>query len=584
MKGEWNLKELVTDKKDLETKIKKLDSLTKKFEQSKKSLKNTISSGQFNSALKTLEQLNEVDSILGSYASLRFSEDTQSDENSALMTRITRLDTAISNRMTFFFNWWKKEVDDKNARRLIKDAGELSYYMDYSRRTAKYMLSEPEEKIINTMSSTGISSLIKLYGKITNAFEYNLKIGGRSRSFTREELAAFVRGPDMRMREAAYRALQGKYSTNLGVIGDIYQSRVLYWHDNFIDMRGYKSPISARNIMNDLSDDSVSVLLDVCRENSGVFREFFKIKAKVIGVRRLRRYDLYAPVAEKSSRADYTYGKAESMIIGAWEKVNPQLASYAKRIFDQGHIDYSIRKGKKSGAFCNGVTPQITPYVQVNYNGKLDSVFTLAHELGHAMHNCAAAKHSIMNMDAPLPIAETASTFSETVLAEDIIPKMQKDALRGLLFKRMDDFYATIGRQSYFTLFEIAAHEKISAGAMSSDINKVYYANLSEQFGNAIDLSRDFEVEWSSIPHFFNTPFYCYAYSFGNLLALALYQRYREEGGKFAKEYQDILAAGGSQNPQKMLAEHDIDISSPKLWRDGFDYIKGQVALLRKSV
>ncbi|HEY8109530.1 MAG TPA: M3 family metallopeptidase, partial [Candidatus Nitrosotenuis sp.] len=247
------------------------------------------------------------------------------------------------------------------------------------------------------------------------------------------------------------------------------------------------------------------------------------------------------------------------------------------RVFKENHIDSEIRLGKRDGAFCSTITPKITPYVLVNYTGRARDVFTLAHELGHAIHSQAAAGQSILVSEAPLPLAETASTFSELLLYDNISDRMNDSEKIIVLSEKIDDLYATIMRQAFFTIFEMSAHKQIADGTTVDELSKTYSANLKTQFGNSIELSDDFGIEWSCIPHFFHTPFYCYAYSFGNLLSLSLFQRYKKEGRSFEKTYIEILAAGGSKKPETLLSEYGIDISSAKFWQDGFDYVKTQV-------
>jgi oligoendopeptidase F len=246
-------------------------------------------------------------------------------------------------------------------------------------------------------------------------------------------------------------------------------------------------------------------------------------------------------------------------------------------VFDEKHVDSSIRKGKRDGAFCSTLTPKITPFVLINFTGKTRDVFTLAHEIGHAVHSLAAQDRSILVQDAPLPLAETASTFSELLLYDNISSEITDNEKKIMLSEKIDDLYATIMRQSYFTIFEKDAHEIIGNGTTIDEISKIYLKNLKEQFGSSVDLSEDFAIEWSCIPHFYHTPFYCYAYSFGNLLALSLFQRYKKEGTAFEKDYFEILAAGGAKKPEELLSEHGLDITSTKFWQEGFDYIKTQV-------
>ncbi|MEX0854750.1 MAG: M3 family oligoendopeptidase [Nitrosopumilaceae archaeon] len=580
--GTWNLKGLVANPKSpaFEKQIQLVESKAKQFEKIKSKLNPKISSKKFLEILHELEELDEKMSIIGGYASLTYSGDTQSDEATSLLTRMTKLGSEISNRTLFFDLWWKRGIDEKNAKRLIKDSGELSGYLKYKRLVAKYSLSEPEERIINTLDVTGSTALIKLYDKITNAFEYVVKIEDKKRKITREQLSTYVRSTKSKTREIAYKELLSKFSKNKGVLGEIYQNVVLNWKDEGVEIRGFASPISIRNIANDVDDKTINSLLTVCKKNAPIFQNFFIQKAKMLGLKKLRRYDLYAPATSKIKEKNYSYDKSVKLVFESLEKFSPKLSTFAKKVFIEKHVDSSIRQGKRDGAFCSTLAPKITPYVLVNFAGKSKDIFTVAHELGHAVHSIAASDKSILVSDAPLPLAETASTFSELLLYDNLSDKISADEKKIMLSEKIDDLYATIMRQSFFTLFEIEAHKQIAQNTTIEEISKAYSHNLKEQFGNSVDISDDFALEWSCIPHFFHTPFYCYAYSFGNLLALSLFQRYKKEGQDFVPSYINILSAGGSKKPELLLNEYGIDISSSRFWQDGFDYVHDQVKQL----
>jgi len=516
-------------------------------------------------------------SIIGGYSSLVYAADTQSDEATSLLTKMNKLGADISNQILFFDLWWKRSIDEKNAKRLIREAGQLSGYLRYKRLLAKYSLSEPEEKIINTLDVTGSTALVKLYDKITNAFEYYVSLNGKKKKLTREELSSLVRSTKSKTRENAYKSLFSKFSVSKGVLGEIYQNIVLNWRDEGVEIRGFATPISIRNIGNDVDDKTINSLLTVCKKNTSLFQKFFLKKAKMLGMKKLRRYDLYAPSSSKIKEKNYPYDKSVKMVFESFEKFSPKLKEFAKKVFDENHIDSSIRAGKRDGAFCSTLSPKITPYVMVNFTGKAKDAYTLAHELGHAVHSQAASDKSILVSDAPLPLAETASTFSELLLYDSLSEKISDEEKKIMLSEQIDDFYATIIRQAFFTLFEINAHKQIANTTTVDELSKTYFSNIQEQFGRSIILSNDFSLEWSCIPHFFHTPFYCYAYSFGNLLALSLFQRYKKEGKDFVPSYVSILAAGGSKKPELLLNEFGINIASTRFWQDGFDYVNEQV-------
>ena len=223
-----------------------------------------------------------------------------------------------------------------------------------------------------------------------------------------------------------------------------------------------------------------------------------------------------------------------------------------------------------------GVLPGLTPWVLMNYVGKADDVRTLAHELGHAIHALMAADHSVFTFHSSLPMAETASGFSEMLMTDRLLREESDAAVRrDLLVLTLDDAYATIARQAYFVLFEVAAHQRVVEGATTDDLCEFYLDNLRDQFGDSIELSEDFRWEWTAIPHIYDRPFYCYAYSFGLLLVLALYQQFKEEGASFVPRYLEILSYGGSASPAHIIGEAGFDMTSPGFWQGGFDVLQG---------
>ena len=582
--SKWSLDDLLKNptRSTFDKKLAELNNYAREFEKQKKFLNKKISSKKLLELIHKIEHITEKSSIIGGYASLQYSENTQSDEATSLLTRISQFGSEIENRLLFFDLWWKKQIDEKNAQRLIKSSGEFSQYLEFKRILAKYSLSEPEEKIINTLDVTGASALVKLYDKITNAFVYVVKIDGKKKRMNREELTTLVRNKKSKVREAAYKSLFSKYSENKGVTGEIYQNIVLNLKDEGIGMRGFSSPIMIRNIANNVDEKTVKTLLDVCRKNAKVFQKYFKEKAKLLGMKKIRRYDLYAPRKSNIKEKTYSYGKSVKLVLESLDKFSPTLAKYASSVFSQNHVDSELRPGKVSGAFCSTPSPNKTPYVLMNFTGRSRDVFTLSHEIGHAIHSICASKNSILISDASLPLAETASTFSEMLLYDNLSELVSNEERKIMLSEKIDDFYATIGRQSFFTLFEISAHQQIANSTTVDEISKTYLHNLNEQFGSSVNVSEDFQTEWSCIPHFYHAPFYCYSYAFGNLLSLSLFQRYKKEGSGFASTYTKILSAGGSKKPENLLQQFGMDITKSRFWQDGFDYIKTQVDELSK--
>ncbi len=590
--GPWDITDLVKDTSSEEFSrfLESIEEQVVQFEGSRQLLRPNISPEEFEHLIHMLESISEKLSIASSYAYLRYYADTSSNEASSLVIKMEKLASEISNRMIFFDLWFKKQIDHENANRLI-NAISMPYreYLRHKRLVAKYSLSEPEEKIISTLEVTGSRALIKLYDKMTSGFEFTMKLRHGTKTIqkkfdNKEKLVSLVRSPDGKRREAAYKSLLQVYKNNSGVLGEIYQNIVTQWRDEAISMRGYQSPISVRNIANNLDDITVEALLAACRKNVIIFHEYFAEKSKMLGMRKLHRYHLYAPISNKASdNKKFTYGKAVEAVLDSFENFNPQFRTLAERVFAERHVDSEIRKAKRGGAFCYSVTPKLTPYVLLNFDGLSRDVSTLAHEFGHAIHSMLASDMPLMVFHAPLPLAETASVFAEMLLNEKLAEKMSKREQRILLAEQIDNLYATIIRQAYFTLFEIDAHKAIGENNATIDaVAKIYMDNLKEQFGSSITISPDFEWEWVYIPHFYHTPFYTYAYSFGNLLVLSLYRQYKLEGrSSFVPKYFKILSAGGSRKPEELLNEAGIDISKEEFWQQGFDYVQEMIQQLK---
>jgi oligoendopeptidase F len=383
------------------------------------------------------------------------------------------------------------------------------------------------------------------------------------------------------LRAKAYQELYRVYGEDGPVLGQMYQTRARDWHNENITMRKFSSPMSVRNLSNDVPDEAVNVLLEVTKKNAKIFQRYFKMKAKHVGLDKLRRYDIYAPVAK--SDKSFEFADAARMVLESFSAFDPKVGELAQRVFDQDRLDSEVRKGKQGGAFCASINPEDTPYVLMNFTSRARDVATLAHELGHAIHAMLASHHSTFTFHSSLPLAETASTFGEMMLTEKLLSEeTDEDVRRDILFKQMDDAFATILRQVYFALFERDAHEMIQKNASTDELSAAYMENLREQFGDSVELSDEFKWEWVSIPHIYHTPFYVYAYAFGQLLVFSLYQQYKAEGESFKPKYLKILSAGGSEAPERILAEAGIDIRSPQFWQGGFDVLSRMVDELEK--
>ncbi|MGN6630497.1 MAG: M3 family oligoendopeptidase [Candidatus Nitrosocosmicus sp.] len=585
--GSWDLSELIKNPKDndFSSFITSINEKVKQVESKRSLLKSDISIKSFLEILEELENISEELSIISGYAHLKYAENTSSNEAASLMTKMNIYATEISNRLLFFDLWFKKELDDTNANRLIKEIPTVyQEHFKHERSLSRFTLKESEEQIINILDTTGIDALIKIYDRMSNGFEYEYieKKGKRKvkKKFTnKEKLVTLVRSSKPTERIAAYQALWSTYKKNSGVLGEIYINRVLNWHNEYILLRRFTSPISVRNLYNDIDDNTIETLLKVCRSNAIIFQKYFKEKSKMLKVKKLERYHLYAPL-KFQKQEKINYDNAVRMVINAYEDFDPKFKQIVEKIVTEKHIDSEIRNNKQGGAFCSTITPKIDPFVLLNFDGTIRDTSTMAHEFGHAIHSVLASEKPISVQHAPLPLAETASVFGEMLLNDRISSEVSKKEKKILLAEQVDDFYATIMRQAYFTLFEISAHEMISKNNATTidDLAQLYMDNLKEQFGDSVKISEDFKYEWLYIPHIYHSPFYCYAYSFGNLLVMSLYQQYKNEGKDFIPKYIRILSAGGTKKPEDLLMEEGIDITNEDFWQKGFDLVNQKIA------
>jgi oligoendopeptidase F len=573
----WTLDALLParDGERFEAIVAELEQQVRLFEDSRERLSREISGAEFLELVRLNEGIGTGLRRLGSYAHLWFSENTQSQEALGFLGRMEELVTNVQNRMLFFSLWWKS-LDSAAADRLVAMSGDYAYYLESLRRFKPYTLSESEEKLINLKDVNGSSALVRLYEMITNRFSFSLEVDGEVKEMTRGELSVYFRDPSPETRAAAYQELFQVYREQDVVLAQIYSHLVRDWASENVVLRGFDSPVAVRNLSNDITDPVVETLLDVCRKNTTVFQRYFQLKARWLGVKRLRRYDIYAPL--RASGKSYSYEESVSMVLDSLTQFSPTLGGHARRVFADGHIDAEIRPGKRSGAFCAGVLPGVTPWVLLNYAGKADDVLTMAHELGHAIHALMAGDHSLFTFHSSLPLAETASVFSEMLLNDRLLSEEDDPVVRrDLLARMLDNAYATIARQAYFVLFELEAHRQIVEGATADDLCAVYEENLGEQFGDSLEISDDFRWEWTAIPHIYGTPFYCYAYSFGYLLVLALYRQYKQQVASFVPRYHRILAYGGAQSPKHIVSEAGFDMTSPDFWQEGFDVLRGML-------
>ncbi|MBP9818110.1 M3 family oligoendopeptidase [Candidatus Shapirobacteria bacterium] len=578
----WNLDDVCKHDK-FEELMNEVEKDSRKMEGWWKKLSPTMTEKVFKEFIEFDQELDDKFSRLGYLPELMESTNNKDAKARLWKAKVNDLALAHNLRTRKIGHWLKglniegkEKLDDENATRLFKAVLDMEYALNYSRLEAKHTLSEKEEEIIDNKDVTGGQVISDLRGLIEADFEYKM---GKKIVKTQGELLKFVHSNKAKERKEAYEALLLKHKDNADKLFVIYQAVVKDWAFE-TKKRGYKSAIARRNFGNQVLDKAVETLLRVCSEEKKVFYKFFDYKAKQLGSKKLSRMDLYAPISPKVSKA-IKFEEAKKLVLDSFYEFSQKFGDAGKQILDEQHVDVMPDKDKRNGAFCATVGPKITPYVLLNFVGTSRDVSTLAHELGHGIHSLYANKHYPVTQQAQLPLAETASTLGEMILFEKMLSQEKDKKIRNqMLVEKIGDTYATVLRQNYFVKFEIEAHNKLAIGATAEEINKIYQENLKEQFGNSMVIPEIFKYEWLYVSHFFETPFYCYAYNFGELLSLSLYARYKKEGNSFVPKIEKILEAGGSEEPAKILKEVGVDIEDENFWRESFGVVKGWVDML----
>lgn len=586
MKDIWNLKEII-GKENSNTIINNIKSDVDKFKKYKESL-DLLDENKLLEILLLKEKITENMMRVESYYSLRFYENTKDNEATAKLSMLKQLGTELGNE-TMFFGLWFMRLDDKKANILInsKKTEKFRHYLEKIRALKDHTLSEDAERIIN-LKNIASSGFFNIYEHITNSFEYEFE----GKKIGEEELRAKCRDPNAKTREKAYKMLLKMYGDHKSELSEIYRNIVLDWYNEDVKIRNYPESISSRNLSNDLDDETIEALSTVIRKNNKVFQEYFKLKHSMINKRLLKkeqfkfsRFHLYAPYNTKLRKYDYGYSK--KYVLETFKQFDKRFYDAAKAIFDAKHVHSHPQKNKRGGAFCSMITNEYLPYILLNHTDDLRDMFTLAHEFGHGIHDVFSMKQPNLIQHAPLPLCETASIFSEMVLADRILKESKDDEEKKyILMNLLDNHYASINRQAYFVVFEKFAHENIVKGINIEKLDSEYLKLLKEQFGS-MEVPEMFKNEWNYIPHIYEYPFYCYSYAFGNLLVLALYDMYRKEqnkgkGKEFIDKYVNILASGGSKSPKELLAGVGIDITSGQFWNRGFRIIEEEVNELKR--
>jgi oligoendopeptidase F len=540
-------------------------------------------------AMQELAIVHDLVGRAGTYAALRFSTDTADPANGALLGLAQQRGTAIETTLLFFELEWAA-LEDARAEALLDGEGLdfCRHYLRNARRYRDHLLSEPEEKILSEKSLTGAGAWTRLFEELTSAIDVRLPAPGprgepgQAAAGGGERVALDVALsrlslPDRELRRSTAQAVTESLAPGLRTRAFLFNTLLA---DKGVDdrLRSYPHWLAARNLANEASDESVRALIEAVRGRYEIARRWYRLKAKLLGVERLADYDRMASVTE--DEVSFPFSQAREIVLDCYSSFSPELGDVARRFFDEQRIDAPVRPAKRGGAFCASAVPSVQPYVLLNYTARRRDVLTLAHELGHGVHFALAARQGIFHQGTPLTLAETASVFGETVVFARLLEEDSSPASRlALLAENLEDTIATVFRQVAMNRFEDLVHTaRREDGELSVErFGELWADSQGEMLGDSVELTDGYRSWWSYIPHFIGSPGYVYAYAYGQLLALSVYERYEQTGAELVPRYLELLAAGGSRSPEELGQIVGIDLADPGFWEAGLDLVERQL-------
>ena len=554
--------------------IERLNDLVDAFHADWRGKLETMWAADFVRAYQALEAIYDLRGRLESFAFLNFSTDTGNAAYQAFVAKMQDLGAALSQKMVFFELEWNA-IEDDTAQLILDDPllEKYRYYLEADRRYKPFQLSEPEEQIIIEAQLSGSSAWTRFFTQLTSGLRFDWLGEEVNMSLVLNKLY----DADRDVREMAWRKITDKLEEKSMELTFVFNTLALD-KANSDRRRGYTSWVSLRNLSNKASDDVVGALIQTVTGNYGLVARHYRLKKALLEYEELFDYDRYAPLNLKESDSFYAWDEAKDIVLKAFDKFNPSMNGIAQEFFDNDWIHAPVSPGKRGGAFAASTVASANPFVFLNYLGNNRDVTTLAHELGHGIHMALSGrKHGLFALYTPLTTAEMASTFAEMLVFQDLMAVEDDEEVKlSMLVGKIEDTFATVFRQISMNRFEDKMHgARRNEGELTSGrLSELWSETQRDMFGDSVTITEEYGLWWSYVPHFLHTPGYVYAYSFGELLVLALYRLYQEEGPSFVPKYVELLAAGDSDYPDKLLAKVGVDINDPGFWQKGIDVIE----------
>lgn len=555
-------------KNDLEHFLTKAKKLVENYENK---INESIEAETVKKLLVEIENILDGLSRPMQFSSLLFAEDTSNTKYQQLYSISSQYYSKIEELLSPLNSEFAKLSDEK-LNSLSNEIPEYSNFFNKILDEKKHILSKDAEKILAATSISRRDAVSELYEKITSSYTFDIEIDGKIQHLTDSEIRSLRRSPDGQLRKKAMKILFEKYEKDSLVINGLYNI-VVKDYDTEARLRNYKTPISMRNMENRVSDESVEKLIDVTVDNVDIVHKYYKWKSEKMN-ETLTPADIYAPLDKNQKK--YSFDEAKEIVLDAYFEFDEKAGKIVKEFFEEKRIHSEISKGKMGGAFCSYYTPQIKPFVLVNFTGQMSDVMTLAHELGHGLHGSLSSRQTFLNYHTPLTMAEIASVFGEFLVFEKLKNQLKGEDKKFFIASKLEEIFATMFRQNMFARFEIKSHDLISKQGMATwdELSNIYEEELKIMFGNSVKITPEYKFEWSTIPHIFHTPFYVYAYNYANCLVIALYEKYLEEGKTFVPKYLELLESGGKDKPEKLLEKVGININEEKFWQKAFDFLR----------
>ncbi|MCX6032861.1 MAG: M3 family oligoendopeptidase [Chloroflexi bacterium] len=533
-----------------------------------------LSAAEMAEMLAAYEMLRERAEKVGNYASLVWAADTTPAAHGALLQRATERGSRLSQKLVFF-DLELAATSDEVARAWLADPilAKYHHWLELIRRYHPHLLTEPEEKILAEKSIIGRSAWSRFFNEVHEAARYDFD----GVQLTRDQILSKLYRADREERQRAAAVvtagLKEMQRTTTFIFNNILADKA---SDD--RLRHYPTWITQRNMGNEVDDRTVDALVAAVTARYDIVARYYRLKRRLLGLDELFDYDRYAPLPAADRR--YSWAEARQIVLNAYGRFSPRMAELAGLFFDKSWIDAAVRPGKLGGAFSAATTPSVHPYILMNYEARPRDVMTLAHELGHGIHQKLAGGQGLLQADTPLTTAETASVFGEMLVFQDLLSRESDPQVRlAMLTSKLEDSFATCFRQISMNRFEHAIHTgRREEGELPIErFSELWLATQRAMFTDSVTLTDDYGLWWSYVTHFIGTPGYVYAYAFGELLVLALYARYQHDGAGFADAYVEMLSAGGSHWPHEIVKPLGVDLTDPGFWSNGLQILADMV-------